>query len=62
MFVEKPLCLTLDELKDIVDAHAASGQTLMVGFNRRFAPQVRKMKELLALISARLEDLPETLS
>lgn len=46
-FVEKPLCLTLDELASI---HAAYGQTnklLMVGFNRRFAPHIKRMKSLL---------------
>ena len=53
VFVEKPLALTLDELSDIERAHAAScdaghNPMLMVGFNRRFAPQVQKMKSLLA--------------
>jgi threonine dehydrogenase-like Zn-dependent dehydrogenase/predicted dehydrogenase len=53
VFVEKPLCLTLDELNEIQSAYAdASAQRLsmplvMVGFNRRFAPQVQKMKQLL---------------
>ena len=47
-FVEKPLCLTEDELNSIREAHSQSGKSLMVGFNRRFAPQVLKMKELLA--------------
>lgn len=48
VFVEKPLCLSLDELADIDRAAHESGRCLMVGFNRRFAPQVRKLKELLA--------------
>ncbi len=49
VFVEKPLCLTLDELAAIESRLAASpGLCLMVGFNRRFAPQVRKVKDLLA--------------
>ena len=49
VFVEKPLCLTLDELAEIEAQLAASpGLLLMVGFNRRFAPQVRKVKSLLA--------------
>jgi predicted dehydrogenase/threonine dehydrogenase-like Zn-dependent dehydrogenase len=47
VFVEKPLALTREELAEIEAAHAASGHLLMVGFNRRFAPQVRKMKQLL---------------
>ncbi len=47
VFVEKPLCLTLDELANI-HAAAASGKALvMVGFNRRFSPQVQKVKQLL---------------
>ena len=53
VFVEKPLALTKDELTSIENAHAASlamghSLVLMVGFNRRFAPQIQKMKELLA--------------
>src|SRR2546430_9911865 len=35
------LCLTLDELAEIdSEASGRPGQRLMVGFNRRFAPQV----------------------
>ena len=37
VFVEKPLCLTSDELSAIEAVHR-SEQLLMVGFNRRFAP------------------------
>ena len=54
IFVEKPLCLTLNELARIEAALAsrrASGAVspmLMVGFNRRFAPQVQRIKQLLA--------------
>jgi predicted dehydrogenase/threonine dehydrogenase-like Zn-dependent dehydrogenase len=49
VFCEKPLCLTLDELAEIeAEARARPGQALMVGFNRRFAPQVMRMKQLLA--------------
>lgn len=53
LFCEKPLCLTLVELAEI-EAEAAKrpDQHLMVGFNRRFAPQVIKMKALLAPIDA----------
>ncbi len=49
VFVEKPLCLTLAELNDIESAQLADGgrSMVMVGFNRRFAPQVQKMKKLL---------------
>ncbi|PJI89806.1 dehydrogenase [Sphingomonas koreensis] len=50
VFVEKPLCLTLAEQAEIETAYAAAGGAarLMVGYNRRFAPQVQKMKVLLA--------------
>lgn len=55
VFVEKPLALHAQELADVqgayVQAHAAGrGPQLMVGFNRRFAPQVQKMKALLASV------------
>jgi predicted dehydrogenase/threonine dehydrogenase-like Zn-dependent dehydrogenase len=46
VFVEKPLCLSLDELNKIEAIYSPSS-ILMVGFNRRFAPQVQKMKSLL---------------
>ena len=53
VFVEKPLCLNLDELKEIEELYSkmtSRGRSpmVMVGFNRRFAPQVQKIKELLA--------------
>lgn len=48
VFCEKPLCLTIDELATIeAEAQARPQQQLMVGFNRRFAPHVVKMKALL---------------
>ena len=46
IFVEKPLCLTLEELYKIESAYSSSN-ILMIGFNRRFAPQVQKIKNLL---------------
>jgi predicted dehydrogenase len=49
VFVEKPLALTHAELVRIEAAAAAAPQQLlMVGFNRRFAPQVAKVCQLLA--------------
>jgi predicted dehydrogenase/threonine dehydrogenase-like Zn-dependent dehydrogenase len=45
VFVEKPLALTNDELQQVVDTVAATGNDrLMVGFNRRFAPLLVEMK------------------
>jgi len=51
VFVEKPLALTLNELDEIDKYYHKANQSntvrLMVGFNRRYAPHVVKMKELL---------------
>ncbi|MBA2744596.1 MAG: bi-domain-containing oxidoreductase [Bacteroidota bacterium] len=38
VFVEKPLCLSAEELDLIRDLYIESGKNLMVGFNRRFSP------------------------
>lgn len=52
VFCEKPLCLTLEELTEIEkEANERPGQVLMAGFNRRFAPQVVKIKQLLASVT-----------
>ena len=52
MFVEKPLALNREQLAEIATAYTAVQSQnrmpiLMVGFNRRFAPQVQKIKTLL---------------
>ena len=49
VFVEKPLCLTEQELQEITVAYekvSGKGITLTVGFNRRFSPFAQKMKQL----------------
>ena len=49
VFVEKPLCLTDQELQEITNAYkkvSGKGITLTVGFNRRFSPFAQKMKQL----------------
>jgi len=48
VFVEKPLCLTMAELAAIEAVAESSPGKVMVGFNRRFAPQVQRIKSLLA--------------
>jgi predicted dehydrogenase len=49
VFVEKPLAMNEEELNRVAKAAGkASGQLLMVGFNRRFSPHTVKIKELLA--------------
>lgn len=47
VFVEKPLCLTRQELAEIEAARSGSDAMVMVGFNRRFAPQAQKISALL---------------
>ncbi len=49
VFVEKPLAITGPELDDVIAAaRKLPKQILMVGFNRRFAPHVRKIRNLLS--------------
>ncbi|MBF1801805.1 bi-domain-containing oxidoreductase [Alloalcanivorax profundimaris] len=54
VFVEKPLAVNRADLECVEKAYRDKGDKaplLMVGFNRRFAPQVQKMKSLLAPVS-----------
>jgi len=56
LFIEKPLAIKPEGLKEIKAAFEASGgngktRQLMVGFNRRFSPQVRKINDLLSTIN-----------
>jgi predicted dehydrogenase/threonine dehydrogenase-like Zn-dependent dehydrogenase len=53
VFVEKPLGITREEIDAVEAAHRAArergeARQLMLGFNRRFAPHVVRMKQLLA--------------
>lgn len=55
VFVEKPLAINYEELALVEEAYKNSGNEkeqprLMVGFNRRFSPQIQKMKELLLAV------------
>ncbi|TMP78773.1 dehydrogenase [Pseudoalteromonas phenolica] len=52
VFVEKPLAITHEELEEVKSAYEEASKSgnppkLMVGFNRRFAPQIQKMKSLI---------------
>src|SRR5205823_8407087 len=51
VFCEKPLCLTEDELAQIISVHenpiSERKPLLMVGFNRRFAPLTTELKSFL---------------
>jgi len=53
VFVEKPLCLSAGELEQIIQAYQQAQveprpPILMVGYNRRFAPLVHSLRQLLA--------------
>lgn len=49
VFVEKPLCINRDELQKISAVYQNTVQcSLMIGFNRRFAPHSQKMRNLIA--------------
>ena len=56
VFVEKPLCINEKQLHQIIETYSeirnpkSEIPLLMVGFNRRFAPHVAKVKELLEAV------------
>jgi predicted dehydrogenase/threonine dehydrogenase-like Zn-dependent dehydrogenase len=52
VFVEKPMTMTVEDARDLVDAVARRGTLLTVGFNRRFSPHAARLKELLGPIAA----------
>ena len=45
VYVEKPLCLTLDELVEVQRICQEKKKSVMIGFNRRFAPLAQKIKQ-----------------
>ena len=47
VFVEKPLALSIQELKLIEEAYKKSKGSLVVGFNRRFSKHILKIKSLI---------------
>ncbi len=47
VFLEKPLCLTWEELLEIKNEFHKNNKILTVGFNRRFSPYIKKLKEKL---------------
>lgn len=50
VFVEKPLAVDPDQLRNVIEAFEThrAGRVVMVGFNRRFSPFARWLKALLA--------------
>lgn len=58
VFVEKPLAVNIDQLQGVIraynessDNHTSAAPLLMVGFNRRFAPAIRAVKDFIADIA-----------
>ena len=47
VFVEKPLALTGDDARRAADAAKAAGVVLAVGFNRRFNPSMKLLRETI---------------
>jgi predicted dehydrogenase/threonine dehydrogenase-like Zn-dependent dehydrogenase len=53
ILVEKPLCLTMEELRridELVERHGVTGdpRRLQVGFNRRYAPMIQQVRRAMA--------------
>jgi predicted dehydrogenase len=45
VLVEKPMCFTVAEGQEMIDAARASGVTLMVAYNKRYDPAYRRLVE-----------------
>ncbi|MBU9851983.1 Gfo/Idh/MocA family protein [Rahnella aceris] len=45
VYVDKPLAAELEQAERLVEQARKTGKTLMVGFNRRFAPLYRQLKD-----------------
>lgn len=48
VFVEKPLCINKEELKDIIKVFNQGNSALIVGYNRRFSSLAAEMKKTFA--------------
>lgn len=47
IFCEKPLDLSLDKIREVLDVTEKSGVKLMIGFNRRFDPNYAKVQQMV---------------
>lgn len=47
VYVDKPLAETLEQAEHLVEIARENGVALMVGFNRRFAPRYRQLRDTL---------------
>ncbi|WP_233713267.1 Gfo/Idh/MocA family protein [Lederbergia citri] len=61
VFVEKPMCLTMEDADKIIEARDANGVQVMVGYMRRFAPAfiqgVEEVKKIEKINYARVRDI-----
>ncbi len=57
VFVEKPLALNEEQLRRVLEAQSESGGLLMPGFNRRFSPLAREVRDFFADRAGPLEVL-----
>ncbi|MFL2061028.1 Gfo/Idh/MocA family protein [Marinilactibacillus psychrotolerans] len=46
VFVDKPISDQLEETKELIELSKETNTLLMTGFNRRFAPRVKELKEI----------------
>jgi virulence factor len=46
VYVDKPISDNLDEVKQLIELADSKGLLLTAGFNRRFAPMIRRLKEI----------------
>ncbi len=51
-FVEKPLCFTLREADELIEAARARERVLQVGYMKRYDPAYQRLRELLPLIGS----------
>ncbi len=47
VYVEKPLAISIDELRAIVQTYHEKNRVLMIGYNRRFSPSIQYLKRQL---------------
>lgn len=47
VLLEKPMCVTMDEAVEICRAEKESGRVLSIGFQPRFDPNMKKIKEIV---------------
>ena len=47
VLLEKPMCVTIEEAADIMRAEKESGKILTIGFQPRYSPNCKKIKEII---------------